>query len=74
MASLSFDDESIHKISGTTGSEKGGLIIMKKGPSDSTSKHEFKAPTTLRPSLLGLDRLAALKRKNQSSLDRHNFL
>ena len=58
-------DNSVHRLEGTTGEEKGGLIIRKKGPSTDSEKHEFKRPSLPAPrvSLLGLDRLAAAKRK-----------
>ena len=57
-------DATLHRLEGSTGNEKGGLVIMKKGPAktDDDEKHVFKAPTA-RISLLGLDRLAAEKRK-----------
>ncbi|XP_069114434.1 pre-mRNA-splicing factor ATP-dependent RNA helicase PRP16-like [Argopecten irradians] len=53
------DDPSLHRLEGSTGKEKGGLIIKKK------SNHEFTKPKQVaspRVSLLGLDRLAAAKR------------
>lgn len=53
------DGESLHRLEGSTGQEKGGLVIMKKkGPSEDSPVHTFK-----KPSLLGLDKLAAAKRK-----------
>ncbi len=52
------DDPSIHRLEGSSGNQKGGLIIMKKGPSSNSDKHVFK-----KPSMLGLDKLAAEKRK-----------
>lgn len=60
MANLSFiDDESIHRLEGS--SEKvGGLVVMKKSPSSTDSSFKFQKPGV---SLLGLDRLAAQKRK-----------
>ncbi|CAI9735424.1 pre-mRNA-splicing factor ATP-dependent RNA helicase PRP16-like [Octopus vulgaris] len=60
MANLSFiDDESIHRLEGS--SEKvGGLVVMKKSPSSIDSSFKFQKPGV---SLLGLDRLAAQKRK-----------
>lgn len=50
-------DPSLHRLEGSSGNQQGGLIIMKKGPSSETDKHAFK-----RPSVLGLDKLAAAKR------------
>lgn len=64
MANLSFvDSESIHRLEGSSGEEsKGGLILMKKRctPDDDSNSLTFKKPKT---SLLGLDRLAAIKNK-----------
>lgn len=62
MANLSFvDSESIHRLEGSSEESKGGLILMKKRitPDDDNSL-TFKKPKT---SLLGLDRLAAIKNK-----------
>ena len=48
------DHSSLNRLEGTTGNEKGGLVIMKKGPSSAESSHAFKAPVGLPPrSLLG---------------------
>lgn len=56
-------DPSLHRLEGSSGTERGGLVIMKKGPAESSDeKHVFKTPTA-KVSLLGLDRLAAEKRK-----------
>ena len=57
------DDPSPHRLEGSSGEEKGGLIIMRK---DEKDKHVFKKPAV---SLLGLDKLAEVKRKsaNESS-------
>lgn len=55
------DDPSIHRLEGTD-SQTGGLVIKKKD-TDST----FKIP---KPSLLGLDRLAAQKRKEREESKR----
>ncbi|XP_076470815.1 pre-mRNA-splicing factor ATP-dependent RNA helicase PRP16-like [Babylonia areolata] len=68
MASLSFDDDGdVHRLEGSSGQEQGGLVIMKKKPSGDA--HTFKKPDIPRPkvSLLGLDKLAALKRQTDSS-------
>jgi pre-mRNA-splicing factor ATP-dependent RNA helicase DHX38/PRP16 len=48
------NDENLHRLEGIT-DQKGGLIVKKKTPT-------FKVP---QPSLLGLDRLAAAKRKEK---------
>lgn len=50
------DDSSLYKLDGIDGNEAGGLIIRKK-----TSDHTFK-----KPSLLGLEKLAERKRREQS--------
>lgn len=54
-------DSTIHRLEGTTGKEVGGLIIKKK----SQAEHEFKKPELPKRSLLGLDRLAEVKRKEK---------
>ena len=41
------DDPSLHRIEGSSGTEKGGLIIMKKGPAQDANKHEFRKPSLL---------------------------
>lgn len=51
------DDPALHRLEGSMGDVKGGLVIMKKGPANDNDKHTFK-----KPSLLGLDKLAASKR------------
>lgn len=48
-------DDGVHRLAGTSGDQPGGLIIKKK---DATPDFQF-----VRPSLLGLDKLAASKRK-----------
>lgn len=53
------DDDGVHRLDGTS-EEKGGLIIKKKTPS-------FKVP---QPSLLGLDKLAAAKRREKEDAAR----
>ncbi|XP_060516896.1 pre-mRNA-splicing factor ATP-dependent RNA helicase PRP16 [Cylas formicarius] len=55
------DDEGLHRLEGTTGSEKGGLVVKKKSTST------FKVPQV---SLLGLDRLAAAKRREKEETAR----
>lgn len=52
---MSEDDESLHRLEGTSGDAPGGLIIKKK---DQSAEFQF-----AKPSLLGLDKLAAAKRK-----------
>lgn len=55
-------DEPLHRLEGTSGNERGGLSIMKKGPSGGADNlHVFKAP---RASLLGLDKLAKKKQED----------
>lgn len=58
-----YANDKTDRLEGTTGKEKGGLIIMKKGPAAGVEPVEFKKPE-IPParSLLGLDRLAAAKR------------
>ncbi|KAL3275444.1 hypothetical protein HHI36_020205 [Cryptolaemus montrouzieri] len=48
------DEDNVHRLEGTS-DQKGGLIVKKKPPT-------FKVP---QPSLLGLDKLAAAKRKQR---------
>lgn len=60
MSSVSPDDDpALHRLEGSSGNQQGGLIIMKKGPNNDSDKHTFK-----KPSLLGLDKLAAAKRSS----------
>uniref|UniRef100_A0A671M920 Pre-mRNA-splicing factor ATP-dependent RNA helicase PRP16 n=1 Tax=Sinocyclocheilus anshuiensis TaxID=1608454 RepID=A0A671M920_9TELE len=57
------DDSSLHRLEGSDPSvQVGGLIVKKK--SASTEQHVFRAPAP-RTSLLGLDLLAAQKRKER---------
>lgn len=59
------DDESdgVFRLEGSSGAQKGGLVIMKKGPASDSNQHEFKQPSAVaRQSLLGLDKLASIKR------------
>lgn len=59
------DDVSMHRLEGTDPtSQVGGLIVKKK--SAAAEPHVFRAPTP-RTSLLGLDLLAAQKRKERES-------
>lgn len=53
------DDDSLHRLEGIS-EQKGGLILKKKPPT-------FKVP---QPSLLGLDKLAAAKRKEREEAAR----
>ncbi|CAG7822437.1 unnamed protein product [Allacma fusca] len=55
------EDPSVHRLEGSSGDEVGGLIIKKK----SQVEHEFKKPEIPKKSLLGLDRLAELRRKER---------
>ncbi|XP_049574619.1 pre-mRNA-splicing factor ATP-dependent RNA helicase PRP16 [Syngnathus scovelli] len=59
------DDDSMHRLEGTDSKvQVGGLIVKKK--SAAAEHHVFRAPTP-RTSLLGLDLLAAQKRKERES-------
>lgn len=59
------DDVSIHRLEGSDPTAQiGGLIVRKK--SAAAEPHVFRAPTP-RTSLLGLDLLAAEKRKERES-------
>lgn len=61
------EDTSIHRLEGTDGdSQVGGLICKTK--SAASEQHVFKAPAP-RPSLLGLDLLASLKRREREEKD-----
>uniref|UniRef100_A0A672PQL0 Pre-mRNA-splicing factor ATP-dependent RNA helicase PRP16 n=1 Tax=Sinocyclocheilus grahami TaxID=75366 RepID=A0A672PQL0_SINGR len=63
MSSEMEDDSSLHRLDGSDPSvQDGGLIVNKK--SASTEQHVFRAPAP-RTSLLGLDLLAAQKRKDR---------
>ncbi|KAJ8713246.1 hypothetical protein PYW07_013616 [Mythimna separata] len=52
---MSEEDENLHRLEGSSGDAPGGLILKKKDP---PGEFQF-----ARPSLLGLDKLAAAKRK-----------
>lgn len=54
-------DDAVYRLEGTSGEQRGGLVIMKKGQSADVDRHEFKQPAP-KQSLLGLDKLAARKR------------
>ncbi|XP_052231826.1 pre-mRNA-splicing factor ATP-dependent RNA helicase PRP16-like isoform X2 [Dreissena polymorpha] len=58
------DDPSLHRLEGSSVNQMGGLVIMKKGPATETDKFSFK-----KPSLLGLDKLAASKRMAENEAD-----
>lgn len=61
------EDASIHRLEGTNlDSQVGGLICKTK--SAASEQHVFKAPAP-RPSLLGLDLLASLKRREREEKD-----
>ncbi len=65
-----YANDKIDRLEGTTGKEKGGLIITKKGPAAGVEPVEFKKPE-MPParSILGLDRLAAAKRFEKEESD-----
>ncbi|XP_067934031.1 pre-mRNA-splicing factor ATP-dependent RNA helicase PRP16-like [Watersipora subatra] len=56
------DDNSVHRLAGSSGTEKGGLVIMKK-----KKKDEEMAPP--KRSMLGLDKLATEKRQDSEKAD-----
>lgn len=63
------DDASLHRLEGTDLSgQVGGLIVKKK--SAASEPHVFRAPAP-RTSMLGLDLLAAQKRKERESQDQN---
>ncbi|KAF6031133.1 hypothetical protein EB796_010563 [Bugula neritina] len=51
-------EESVHRLDGSSGIEKGGLVIMKK-----TKNQQDEAMAPPKASLFGLDKLASQKRK-----------
>ena len=59
-------DDTLYRLEGTSGDQRGGLVIMKKGQSADVDRHEFKRPAP-RQSLLGLDKLAASKRRHAAA-------
>jgi len=61
-------NDSVYRLEGTSGEQRGGLVIMKKGQSADVDRHEFKRPAP-RQSLLGLDKLAASKRQQIAEQD-----
>ncbi len=64
------DDSSLHRLEGSDPSvQVGGLIVKKK--SASSEQHVFRAPAP-RTSLLGLDLLAAQKRKEREGKERQD--
>lgn len=64
------DDASLHRLEGSDPSvQVGGLIVKKK--SAASEQHVFRAPAP-RTSLLGLDLLAAQKRKEREGKDRQD--
>lgn len=64
------DDASLHRLEGSDSSAQvGGLIVKKK--SAATEQHVFRAPAP-RTSLLGLDLLAAQKRKEREVKEQLN--
>uniref|UniRef100_W5KAC0 Pre-mRNA-splicing factor ATP-dependent RNA helicase PRP16 n=1 Tax=Astyanax mexicanus TaxID=7994 RepID=W5KAC0_ASTMX len=64
------DDASLHRLAGSDpGAQVGGLIVKKK--SAAAEQHVFRAPAP-RTSLLGLDLLAAQKRKEREGKEQLN--
>lgn len=62
------EDASLHRLEGSEPSvQEGGLLIKKK--SSSNEQHVFKTPAP-RSSLLGLDLLAAQKRREREEKER----
>jgi hypothetical protein len=63
------DINGLHRLPGTDEQQEGGLIIKKKTQATSSDdQHIFKVPTIPQPtSSFGLDKLAAEKRRIQSS-------
>lgn len=60
------DDAGVHRLEGTSASEmRGGGLVIKKVKTDDNNK--FKMP---KPSILGLDKLAAQKRKEREESER----
>lgn len=57
------DDPNLHRLEGTSAEAQGGLVVKK-------SKSEPSATNFPKPSLLGLDRLAAQKRKEREDAER----
>ncbi|KAI4896471.1 hypothetical protein NFI96_032682, partial [Prochilodus magdalenae] len=65
------DDTSLHRLEGSDpGAQVGGLIVKKK--SAAAEQHVFRAPAP-RTSLLGLDLLAAQKRKEREGKEQLNL-
>ncbi|XP_075694621.1 pre-mRNA-splicing factor ATP-dependent RNA helicase PRP16 isoform X2 [Rhinoderma darwinii] len=62
------DDASLHRLEGSDPSDQEGGLVM-KNKSSSAEQHVFKAPAP-RSSLLGLDLLAAQKRKEREEKER----
>lgn len=56
------DDPALHRLEGTSSNERGGLVLKKL-----KTEPSFKIP---KPSLLGLDKLAAARRKEQEEANR----
>ncbi|XP_053948845.1 pre-mRNA-splicing factor ATP-dependent RNA helicase PRP16-like [Anastrepha ludens] len=59
------DDAGVHRLEGSAGTIRGGLVIRK--PKEEGSESKFKVP---KPSILGLDRLAAQRRKEREESQR----
>lgn len=69
MASQNNDGTNgLHRLTVIDEPQEGGLIIKKKAqPLSSDDQHVFKVPTLPAASVLGLDKLAAEKRRNAST-------
>lgn len=59
------DDAGVHRLEGSIGNVRGGLVIKK--PKEEGGDSKFKVP---KPSILGLDRLAAQRRKEREEAQR----
>ena len=66
-SAMAADGATLHRLEGTSGTEAGGLTIMKKCDADDNDGEDATAKTkhvfAPRSSLLGLDRLASEKRR-----------
>lgn len=61
---MSDSDENLHRLEGTSSNAVGGLIIKKK---ENPEEFQF-----AKPSLLGLDKLAAARRKQNRLISFHD--
>ena len=58
--------ENIHRLEGSNTNVSGGLVIRKKKTNEEDISDDFKPPKLGQKSLLGLDKLAALKEKEKA--------